>query len=1318
MIAPRPKRRRSVLRDQSSETSLGPIPGTQEEPTQKPSSGAARGVSTEPKRIKTTLALRGHKKSYQRESETDIAVTLSKTDHFIVSQLPNLPDQIRALQSEPFKCFFDSEGGYALALTNSRAIIWTYARENSGLGSTDTLNLTIPEFARDSAGNVPLGALLSTVAAGFPGLFIIAPSTGKIVYWETVPSANLGGLSTQKQSGLHGAVSGLFSGEVVVDVLNAEPSGVIVTLSSGRVVHVTLRDSQGQPHLNATFLRSSSRIGAGGLFSGIRNVLSGGSLRKDIVSIKAGISRQRGQRDILIATANGLVEIWDTHWNHGSVLRSQFDLKSATWDSFGSRAEDPAGTEHPRLWDFVWTSSRAVNSDDSHDTADDPYLFWFLVSLRRNSNTRSFAIINAALVDNTPSIICSHDVDLDNISLDWTGTKPRLYIPQPVDVAFIVFGQRLILLSLKRYETAATQLLSDANLSHLPYQDSIYFREEEDCEVMCAGYESRSNDLSFPTCLLMVRRFGIVRVAALPRKKGETGFEDFHISAKSKLEQAIFFGSKSTNPLNLLKNGDFAFSHEEIQQAALEICNELLQSTSEFIPTSAISISQNLWLRLKALEDLATFLMQRGFKMDRESRWELLWGAEKLSAQVAMWRLEENLRKTKDAETTFLSQVIQSMSDKYKTHSNIVTSEQIQQWMLHDSYRIECIIPWIFNTIKAQKGTSASVGRKIIDRVLEASELSLAILETAFQYRNDHFTMFGLGNDLFDDGVLNTGYEDLPEFWTSREIGFVETAHLLDLELDVCRARVQRTSSTADVSEDEPVGQIARNSARHLRVLNQIQHERVRWLSAQGNDKILDEATNIDQTQARQRKWRLFKLAGVGQLQEAISLAEEFKDMDALVELIVELQDQINQKGGKRIAQRETPDVVERELGETGRRISRYFEKFGEPWAEAFLMRQITMGQSGVLLALRKFRPFVTRFLRKNSIYARLGWMNDILGERDYDAASRSLQTLATQFESDVWSHRVELSLAKLSKLAMYEQDQVGTIPSAASAEIKLAESQIETDYVQELVYGYISPALEGAIDEKAEVELAMDYVGKSVAEDRPSLHEILNDILAMVVKRQVLEVEQLIDLLTLMDLHQPAEHDVTAATLQDNVFYYALRILRLSSFAEKDPSYCSALQKLVWKRCMIHDDWAAIGKPIDQLNYSDGLSIHRTMLFRTMTLCCDEEDEHGVDRFSLYQPISPIDILQASNSDLLVGRFRTEQRPRVLRDLAREDEVLRQLVEPARLDLWFQDIVAACTTSKSQRASSLSHDKKTELTDLLVNQQGDTPAKARLSWL
>ncbi|KAJ5665602.1 uncharacterized protein N7477_008050 [Penicillium maclennaniae] len=1232
---PKAKRQRSILR-QVGDSNVTSLNRDDKEESVAPILVNEHDATADALGVDCHLPIRNTKPSEISRNEPEGTVVLSSTHYYTVDQFPSLPDQLRGLQSDPLRCFFGPGHEYALALTSSHAIVWPYSVSTSAPTLAEIFTVSIPESYRDPKGAVPLGVLLSTATGEHPGLLVIVPSTGKIIYWETVSSAASLGLSRQKQNGIQGFTPGLFSGEYATEIMNCEPSGIIATFSSGRVAHISLRDSQGKPSVLVNFLRSTVGSGGGGILGGLKSVLGGGSWRKEVTAVRAGGSRQRGQRDVIIATLTGLVEIWDTHWHHGNALKKKFDVKDAISAAISHGTVDFPREMDLKIMDFAFSVQQSNEESGSQDTEESWRLF-LVVGSPQLFESKTLFVVQLFLSGGETRVTSTHAVDIRSISTTQDEPKPKILVSKSEDTAFILIEHSIIILSLSSIEeTPSLQLLLDSQKIPMSFQDIIHLRSGKENEILGYGSEDRSENEN-ATCVMMIRNFGVVRVNVIPQHLSGKDLEEQQLTAKDKLEQAIFFGTMARNPLNLIDDSGLDFPASDIEQASLEICRSF-----------------------SAMNDLASLLSRKSNPLSRSARWELLWAAEKLSAQKAMWNLEELHRASN--ENPLLGHVIESMNDKFKTRPELVQSEidPVRQWFLRDTYQMEHIIPWIKSTLKHRRGNSSKQARKLSEQILEASEIFLAIMETAFRYRDEHAALYGLSDDFVEDGVLADGYEGLPEFWTSREMGYTEAGHLLDLELDSCRAWSQQKTSTADAPEDRVLKKIADNSARHLRVLGQMHRERARWLGAQDDQKLAD-ASELD----------IFKMP--------LAWPSGSEIWGALVELIIELQDEVKTQPAQETLRAGASALADNEA-DVVHRISQYFDKFGEPWADAYFARQISMGHPGALLSMRKYQSSVTRFLRKSPAYSKLSWINDVAGEDDYNSAASCLEKLALGSEKELWNHRVEISLAKLSKLASYEKSS-GDSNLALQEDIKHLDDYSEIDEIQDTLYSYIKPVLEGAIDRKAEAELALDYFGGHLVNDRPSLHEVLGEALSTLVNRKIIGADGSIDLLTLMGPLQPS--DDWDSEFRGQEFFQALRVLDHSRFAQQDPSYITALRKLIWRRCLIKDNWAARGKAAEESNGHSVFAARDTALGLTLTSCLAEQSTTNIQ--SIYIPLSPAEAIMADyETDILLARFRPEQKARLSADLERENELLHEYIEIGKLDFWFQNLLSSIGSQTS----------------------------------
>lgn len=1042
---------------------------------------------------------------------------------------------------------------------------------------------------------------------------MVIPSTGVITYWQTISSMAVVGLVRQKQNGIQGSVPGMLSGEVATDIINAEPSGLIISFSTGRVAHIAIRDAQGKPTVSCEFLRGSMRGSGGGLFGGLKSVLGGGSWRKEVAAVKAGASVQRGQREVVIATCSGVFELWDTHWNNGNTLKTQIDLKSQIFGALSDFDESISNEDERgfKILDFGIDLGDSQVFRVEEDSGREVSLF-VLAAVPNERQTASLFVVQLAISNGDSTIGFVRPIDSYNFPHDTEASgKPKIYLPKPGNSAFIILDKAIILLSLAQIaESPTSQLLTDTDNTPTYVQDCVHFRTDNDFSIHGSGVEDGDNhQRKHPSCLIMVRNVGMVRVSSLLSQSDLPLYEP-KLSVKSRLEEAVFFGNIRNNPLDFTHNKDFVSRVDEVEQAALDISEEILRSSSKFIPSTTASMEHHLQTRARTLENLAKYLRCHCHPISRVAKWTLLWGAERLAAQRAIWRIEEEIRRNSGSTQTHLDQVLGQMGEKYKTKidSDKGENDRVRHWLIHDTWRMEYIIPWLLNGIRELGTNIPKHGRLFAEQLAQSSSLSLATMETAFNFREDNSTVYGLADENLDNGVLVSGYKGLPEFWTSQAVGYVEANNLLDLELHSCIGWMQKKLPKNDTPDAQTIAKIERYMPRQFRVVARMHTERCRWAAEQDDEKLRSDFLQMDETHWENRRLQLFKLGASGQMDEAIALAESFRDMKALVELMLEIHDGLQEK------EKTDPEGFEVEIIKYDEKIQGYFERFGESWADAYFSRQVSTGTAGGLLRMSQHQAPLTKFLRKKPQFHRVSWMNDIIGERDYATAAKTLANLAINQEFDLWGKRVQLSLGKLTRLAALEKDPTAE-QEDAPAMIKRFDDQSELTTIQEMLYEHILPCLHGAIDERAELQLAVEQFSNTIVKGKPALHEVLERGLAKLVAREAMQADELINVLTLMDPVQFLEGEDDR--IIGHEFYLSLRVLYLSDYSQSDAEYYGALEKMIWWRSMIRDNWEAINQTEKKGDQQVESEVQKTALLTTLTECLIEGTAHST--FLLY---------------------------------------------------------------------------------------------------
>ena len=230
----------------------------------------------------------------------------------------------------------------------------------------------------------------------------------------------------------------------------------------------------------------------------------------------------------------------------------------------------------------------------------------------------------------------------------------------------------------------------------------------------------------------------------------------------------------------------------------------------------------------------------------------------------------------------------------------------------------------------------------------------------------------------------------------------------------------------------------------------------------------------------------------------------------------------------------------------------------------------------------------LTKFLRADPSRARLRWINEVSGEKDYEMAAEALFETASKQETNVWCNKVELSLCKLAMLCQKEE-KPGQARSSESHEptkaekireknFKIVEDQWEYASIQGLLYDHLSATFEKALDDEVAVDLLMEEYGRGPIETRPAHMTLLREGFENLIHNKVIDPALMIDILTLMN--DTGEMEPTSV-IQSNEFIFALRVLA-ANWHSIHRTTRDGLLKLIWKRLCNKDNWVEINNTRD----------------------------------------------------------------------------------------------------------------------------------------
>jgi nuclear pore complex protein Nup133 len=213
--------------------------------------------------------------------------------------------------------------------------------------------------------------------------------------------------------------------------------------------------------------------------------------------------------------------------------------------------------------------------------------------------------------------------------------------------------------------------------------------------------------------------------------------------------------------------------------------------------------------------------------------------------------------------------------------------------------------------------------------------------------------------------------------------------------------------------------------------------------------------------------------------------------------------------------------------------------------------------------------------------------------EKNFVQASKTLLDLGLTREMDLWSKKIELSMGKLALLAgrNYSQANGIIIPDGGKTELSSVHEQLALIKIQDQIYEVVLPSIANAIDENAELQLALESHGNNSLTSQPTFTSFLEESMTRLVKHEAMDVLALIDLLTLM---------TGAEDLRSVQFYQALQATCYGLHRDDQ----RLTQRIIWRRCMLRDDWADINNTEQKDDQQVSEQLSKTALYQTFLSC------------------------------------------------------------------------------------------------------------------
>lgn len=1138
-------------------------------------------------------------------------IELTKNSKYCVSKLPAIPPVLRDIENsdQPVSGCTDPLTYYSLIVTPEGSYIWDYYNSDS-----------IPEtyfFPSENGETQLLGTLVSpVVGVKDPGLITVECNTGLMTYWTSTGGAVATNILHSRKSITHQIK--LHGSEVIEKFERIETVGIIATTSVGRFIFITFRDSVGKPCLKSETMRGSGV----GFLASLKGAVTLSSNRRRVVSIKPGKVERRDKIEALMITEAGNFLVWDCFRNGQTNLVFEENLRDILLNTLSTLSSNANATfqihdleYHPEL-NYVYILSSFINNPETLET------FYFVFTL--------------SLEQNFVRIVSTHKIRTFSLV---SNCQPKLLLPNPYQTLFVSFSRGIILLDAVKdhpQELNKFHRWEDA-ITLLPGIDAFAFGEE--------GIEYKGGKVSkYPGIIVMTRQKGLFRVE---KYDDGTRFKEDNTESpaelapqfiKTRVEQAIFYGYRhpDVNPVDFEINKALEFPEDVLNKIFLQVSDEIITSTSPYIPPVLPSTGEHLSLRWDALQHLGEYLA-RNFpeSVSTETRLALLWNMEKIEAAKQIWQnYDHNLSNQSGRKSPLPDIIIRTSASKDR--------DPVRYWFLSQVREISSLL------YEASMYNKSSPDDAFILEQVNGI-LICAIWTSAFKVRVD------CGQKLFD---LNGDEYSSECPWTS-------TPQVLD----ACETQYTLTTKMLKQlsSKDPHYDPLKEHLVFIVKCLCEVHSKRIDWLRyINSNSSYSGDLSDAINNYHEKRGGWIKSLAAIDKKEEARIISEHYKIYRSLAELLGDqYKHEIDTNGHE--------TVLSIGILETFRR---YIRDFGYDFAKVLFQYYVETEQLRSLLKqYTEFDDYLDQFLNSQEQYGRFSWIHDISKGNDLKA-SRTLLNVAVEKEGLAENKRLQLSIAKLCVLAQGPTEEASTIAlyNDITSEMRVVEIQ---DALSKQFLFY---------NPSGEKELNVDRFSKFISKHQmKGLKFVLGKATKRLRDRKPLTVQEFVDILSLIDTED--------STNAEYNFFRALQLITLQWTTISSKNKISSDQykfylQTIWRRLFLRDDWKSL---VETENKSDSFvqnKFENSLLYKTIqSLVADgilSENDDEVSKQLLNFIFNPREALWSENPEDIrnIYPFAPKDQEVISKELKKENEILERLLTDHSIQKWIQGIYTRATGS------------------------------------
>ncbi|WAQ86497.1 hypothetical protein PtA15_7A223 [Puccinia triticina] len=1110
----------------------------------------------------------------------------------VVTMVVNVDINVDAI-----KGYIDHITGFACVWSRNVCYVWNFARRMAAVPTCYAFPCPLSNTSSvlvNTLAPLPLASLishssnLSNTTRREPGLLLVSP-TGELRAWDSL-SLSLSGVDKFATIQIQ-----LQDAELVrcLQPLISCPGSFILATSHTRLFRISISPGiSGRPTVISSLMSRSTTWG-----TKLGSLIRWGQAydpKAGIVALavspplEGDTSMGGGEAWALEVTGN--LQRWKLDFSSGNErFVWEKEINSIVLESLGWTPGVDVLTMAERI-EFTLLDIKLTHTRDLAVLVS--YIDSSQVDQAQSSvQPRSYAIVILEVLSSSSLPVVSHTVKAKHREYPdpRPETTPSLSLPSGGPAAFIVFPERVVCLSLS--EGADFEEIVSLNS-----QGNNRIIGNGAAPLAIRAIQDKADKP--PALKLITTSSGILEIELNPveLEKLGTSIVEEQVARdtyrlKTQLEQAVFFGDNTANPVEFHLQADLI---GDLATAAEQLSKEILSSNAPHLPP-IVDLRVQLADRIGRLELLIRFINTTGMlnKVPKPGKRRLLSDLELLAATNALW-LHHNkkinaLSQSGRRSRTVLSEVIMSYMNSLGQNPD---EDLIRSFFRNHA---SAIVHILVNVQAKLKSTLSHKSNKLHTRssqLMTANEIILTVYNAAIVNRQKHSKTYDLEKDTTTEpwtstpnllDILQSHYEATLEILQQRAREFGPA-------MDDDQGRFGADSATLLMDEDEDAngGSSDQSKWLHHTLKDQLTELVEKSLAMMKERSAFTESTlgtnhpeakSLQERYLRLRPQLIFGLVKVKRQARAITLAEEQRDFRTLVELCHSLAS-----------------------SETEQRERNYILKYKEEFAFQLYQWYVEQGRYHELLSQDPvYAPLITSFLDRMD-YGKFSWIHDLAIDR-FDHASQVLLNEA-ESEKNLADQKIMLSLGKLCQVAQID-DGEHLDSEKIFQDIEIVDDRLDILQAQLKLSDLCKSILESqpqysllSLDQQ--IDILRKHLAPNLA-DRPAFGQLFDRYVRQIIAGDALKIEDLIEFYGLK------------ANLDEQVEDFVIALDVFSRAKDLVPGRAQLALKSVWRRIYIHEDWQALKKSSNLSDEDLITCLKSTALYHVLSSSIDPNDSGKV---------------------------------------------------------------------------------------------------------